>query len=253
MNPKPIVAPEINPAFTHGEIIEWNFNPSVTPVKGKYCFRFTLKFADGTVEQRQIGGYDKKGDCLKERERVIAQLYNHEYAAHPRVTVKEFFDFWLYIVMIQKKKITYGTYMAYRNVIYNYLIPFMGKSRLYNVNRGMLVKFMKTITSPSVAKQALGVLWSSFKYAKGKNFISINPAIGLNKTQKMAESKSREVKEPRPKLTLEQTIGLILACKEQEAFILLPLLFTLTMGMRISETLGLKYTDIDYVKNEAHI
>ncbi|NBK77040.1 hypothetical protein D5272_00085 [bacterium D16-76] len=86
MNRKPLETPEINPAFTHGEIIDWKFNPSITPAKGKYCFRFSLTFADGTEEPRQVGGFSKKSECLKERERVIAQLHNHEYVAFPKAT-----------------------------------------------------------------------------------------------------------------------------------------------------------------------
>lgn len=253
MKSRPIVTPEINNAFTHGEIIEWNFNPSVTPAKGKYCFRFSLTFADGTIEQRQIGGFKKRSECIKERERVITQLHNHEYAAFPRAIVKEYYDFWLHIVMVKKRKITYATYMAYRNVIYNYIVPYMGKSRLCCINRGMLVRFLKTIKSPSVAEQALGVLWSSFKYAKGKNLISINPALGLGKEKKRLIGADDTRKSPRPTLTLQQTLKLILCCKDQVPFILLPLLFSLTMGLRISETIALKYGDIDFNKNEVRI
>ena len=189
MNRKPLETPEINPAFTHGEIIDWKFNPSITPAKGKCCFRFSLTFADGTEEPRQVGGFSKKSECLKERERVIAQLHNHEYVAFPKATVKEYLDFWLYVVMIKQKKIAYGTYTAYRNIIYNYLVPYMGKSRLSSVNRGMLAKLLKTIDSPSIEKQMLGVIWGAFNYAKGKNFIGINPAIGITRTYKEAKAK----------------------------------------------------------------
>lgn len=253
MNRKPLETPEINPAFTHGEIIDWKFNPSITPAKGKYCFRFSLTFADGTEEPRQVGGFSKKSECLKERERVIAQLHNHEYVAFPKATVKEYLDFWLYVVMIKQKKIAYGTYTAYRNIIYNYLVPYMGKSRLSSVNRGMLAKLLKTIDSPSIEKQMLGVIWGAFNYAKGKNFIGINPAIGITRTYKEAKAKRPAVEKPRPSLTLEQAIKFMLECKEKEPGILLPLFFAITMGMRISEIIALKYTDIDFGTNEAHI
>ena len=45
----------------------------------------------------------------------------------------------------------------------------------------------------------------------------------------------------------------MLECKEKEPGILLPLFFAITMGMRISEIIALKYTDIDFGTNEAHI
>lgn len=77
MKPKPIATPEISISFTHGEIVSWKFNPSIIRSKGKYCFRFSLTFADGTEESRQTGGFTTKSACGKERERTIALLYNH--------------------------------------------------------------------------------------------------------------------------------------------------------------------------------
>ena len=49
---------------------------SVIKLKDKYGFRIKLYFNDGTDDIIQMGGFNKKGDATKERDKVASQLLN---------------------------------------------------------------------------------------------------------------------------------------------------------------------------------
>ena len=90
-------APTINPVFFNSEITDWNFQEKIYKDHKKYCFRFQLIFSNGIKKDRQIGGFLTKKEATLERQKVQAQLFNHEYVDFPSVSVKEFYDFYLYL------------------------------------------------------------------------------------------------------------------------------------------------------------
>ena len=52
---------------------------TITPSHGKYAFRFTLTFANGTVISKERGGYATRKQCQLDREQAVTELNNHEY------------------------------------------------------------------------------------------------------------------------------------------------------------------------------
>lgn len=126
---KPLIKPEVNPCFYKGKIIGWQFREKITPSHGKYSFRFKLTFSDGSVVPKERSGYNTRKKCLEAKELAITQLHNHNFVAF-EVTVKEFYDYWLYYHMIDNIKIANGTYVSYRNIIYNYINPKIGNIKL---------------------------------------------------------------------------------------------------------------------------
>ena len=65
---------------------------------------------------------------------MSVQSHNHEFVAF-EVTVKEFYDYRLYYDMIDDVKIANGTYVSYRNIIYNYINP-----KINSVRRDTLIE-----------------------------------------------------------------------------------------------------------------
>lgn len=123
---------------------------------------------------RQIGGFLTKKEATLERQKVQAQLFNHEYVDFPSVSVKEFYDFYLYHHMAKEKQCSYSTFMSYRNVIYNYIIPRIGKRKLQSIRRDDIMSVLSSIESKNVLRIAQGVISGSFKYAKAKQIIVYN-------------------------------------------------------------------------------
>lgn len=68
----------------------------------------------------QIGGIDKKEDANDEGYNTISKLKNHTFIVYPRIKFSEYGRYWLKAI-----DLTYNSYLAYRNIIENYAIPFL--------------------------------------------------------------------------------------------------------------------------------
>lgn len=258
MNVKPIVKPVINPCFFKGEIISWHFRETITPVHGSYAFRFDITFADGTTVNKEKSGYATRALCQKAKELTITQLNNHQFVAF-KVTVKEFYDYWLYYHMIDTVHITYNTFMSYRNIIYNYIIPFIGERKLHSIKRNDLIRFFDKFKSPFTLRMGYAVIGSSFKFAKSNNLIQSNVAITAIKAKRGEVKKEKrnsgieDIPQKRPILSAEQMYGLLWTCEADEHDLFMPLLITIATGCRISELIALRFNDINVRTGEIRI
>ena len=92
---------------------------SVIKLKDKYGFRIKLYFNDGTDDIIQMGGFNKKGDATKERDKVASPfLLNHTFVVQPKIKFEVYIRYWLNNVM--KPKLKYNSFISYRNVVENY-------------------------------------------------------------------------------------------------------------------------------------
>lgn len=263
MNVKQIVKPQVKEYFLYGEITSWNFRESITPINGKFGYRFTLYFSSGREKECEKSGFTTRQECLSAREITISELYNQNYVAFS-VTVKEFMDFWLYYYMIDNEKISYNTFMSYRNVIYNYLIPHCGKMKMQQVTRDVILEVLNKISSSSVLRIAYGCISVTFGVAKVLRFISSSPVPSAIKTKKELIQKEKRLKEAatgkpiykklqRPSISLNQIVMLLWECKTRYPQLFIGLLLAVTTGLRISELIALKYTDVSYTKSELRV
>ena len=249
---------------TYGEIISWEFRSSITPQRQKYCFRFKITFENGHVESMQTGGFNTIAEANAAKEMTIAALHKREYVPFPKITVKEFYDYWLYYYMIDIKKISYP-FMTYRNIINNYIISQLGeKKRMTDIDRDEIINVLNTMKSDATFSSGKTVIRTSLQFAKEKNIIHFDASAGAVRTVKnerlrLQEQREREQgddftpPEQRPVYSAEQVAILLNAAKEQAPNIFMPLLFTITAGLRISEALGVKFNDIDFGKKELHL
>lgn len=256
MNIKPIVKPPVKESLMYGEIISWKFRETITPERNKFVYRFSLTFSNGVIHSMQKSGFLTKTEALKSREITINQLHTKTFIPF-EYSLQEFYDFWLYYYMLDEQKIAYGTYMNYRNVIYNYLLKVWGtKRKISSIERNDINSVSDSIDKKSVLKSTYTVLRTSFQYAKEHQIISINPTLTAIRAKKKKEKKAllEKIKEGKisiqpkqyPILSIQETANLLLRCKEEEPTMFLPLLFSLTAGLRISEAIAVKYSDIDW-------
>lgn len=156
--------------------------------------------------------------------------------------------------MMDEKKITYSTFITYRNVIYNYLLkkisPDMDISQVESTH---LIKFMDSINSYSIRSNAYAVIGSSFATAKKCHIINRNPAPFAVQTirAKMKQNKKAALK--RTTFSLQQLQNILLTCKNEEPDYYLLMLICATTGIRISEALGLQFENVDYFNSRLHI
>ena len=257
MKRKPIIKPEVNPCFFYGEIVKWDFREKITPTHGKYAFRFTITFSDGTIIPKEKGGYATRKQCQLGREQTVTELNNHEYVAFI-VTAKEFFDYWLYYHMIDEVKIDYNTFSHYKGIIDNYILPLIGDKKMTSILRDTLINVLNNIESPSVLSNAYAVIGGAFKYAKSRNLVNMNFALSAIKTKRAMEKKKKRSEGncksiKRPTLTLKQILDLFWLCKKKYPDLFLPLIITATTGCRVSELIAIKFTSINIKKGEITI
>ena len=175
MNKKPIIKPDVKESFQYGDIVSWKFRDTITPVRGKFAYRFSLTFSTGIVIPMQKGGYSTKTEALKAKEFAIAELHSKRFIPF-EYTLKEFFDYWLYYYMIDERKISYHTFCSYRNVIYNYFLKTWDpNSKITDIERNDIKKGLDSIEKVSVLLLSYTVLKGAFTYAKNHQMIRINP------------------------------------------------------------------------------
>ena len=143
---------------------------------------------------------------------------------------------------------SYNTYSSYRQIVKNHIVPFLGRKKLTELNRGDIQKLYQGRAEYSIhiARQVKAVLNVSFRYAVDYKLIPLNVAEGVN-LPKSAPSKPYHTRniDSQKTLTMEQIQILLDASKETP--IHMQILFNVLMGLRRQEINGLKYSDVDYI------
>ena len=115
---------------------------SVTKIKKKYGFRVKLIYDDNSKNIIQKSGFKTQKEANNVRDITITELHNGTFVICDSINVKNFFTYWLEKVM--REKITSDSYDAYKNVVYNHIIPSLGNIKMINLNRGHIQKFYNT-------------------------------------------------------------------------------------------------------------
>ncbi len=236
---------------------------NVTKIKNKYGFRIVLTLDDNTERTVQHSGFDKKDIAEKERCKVIGKLENKTYVVYTNVNVKTYLEYW-YEYDAPKRLNSYGSFMAYRNAIFNHIIPRIGKLKLLQLTPAIIEKLYKDVCEYSVNVCSLvqTVMSTSLQDAETNNFIPTNVAFGVKipKDDKQIEKEVTTEKtdtyhtlviDERKTFTIEQIVTIIKASKNTPIY--LHALFASLMGLRKSEINGIKYTDIDFVHRKLYL
>ena len=253
--------------IARGPIVEWKFRDSITSDHGKYVIRFSLTFSDGTVLPKQIGGFETQRDAQDNKNEIIGLLARKEYIAS-QILTENFYDYWLNENMVKVRKIKYGTFVCYRNIIQNYILPIIKGKTMDAVTSDDLLKILDSMTS-GLLSPAYGVFGSSFKYAKKHVLINKNPATSAISIKRKQVSKKEaneraaaaneqdgrghQSKKRKYALTSEQAGQMLLIAKNKYPGLYLPLLIACTTGCRVSELIALRYRDVDYNKKVLHV
>lgn len=243
--------PDINPYFSYGPIISYRFIGGITKDKGKYRFRYELTFKNGETYTTQKSGFKTQREASKVKDILMHDLIQETYCPF-LFTIKEYLDYWLYVYCLKEKEISYNTFCSYRTAIYKHILKSIdGSTKLSEVTSEMLLKALDNIKSDSGRHTSMNLLRNSFMIAHRKHYISFDPsaaAIEICKKRKPITTTKRNV------MWSVETIKYVLyKCKENFPDMYLPLLLSLTLGTRISETLALKYTDIDFTAGFIHV
>ncbi len=224
----------------------------VRRIKGKFGYKVTLIYPDGTTKVQQKSGFTSERECKKARDTCYAQLFSGTYVVNEKLILKDFLKEWMDTVIIKKKANTYDSY-SYN--LKNHIYPKLGNMKLTDINKGHLIAFYASVCEVSSASANLSrvILKTALRYAVSKKFISENPAENV-----LLPKEAKKDKEYRTiRIKKEQTLSVeqlkLLIEKSKETKIYLYILFGAIMGLRKSEIRGLKYSDIDYARQTIHV
>lgn len=225
---------------------------NIIKVKNKYGFRVLLRFDDGTEEIRQFSGFDSKKDANSEKERIIAQLVTKTFIVPKKQSVSSFLTEWLETDI--KPRTTANTYSSYKNAIKNHILPILGKMYLTDLMRVHIKNMYIAIAEKShrMAQIVKNIMNTSMRYAVNKGLISESPAANIPLPKNVAKNAyhTRLIKESNT-LNLEQIVILINASRGTGIY--MQVLFAVLMGLRSGEINGLKYSDVDFVRQKLHV
>ncbi len=228
--------------------VDWEVKPVLKLLdRNNYAYRVVLKFQDGTQQVQQKSGFRTKKEAEDARKRVMGELSNGTYVVNNNVKLKEFLEYWLENE-VRKRAGSANTYSSYMQIVKNHIVPYLGRKKLTELNRGDVQKLYKDRVGYSIhiVRQVKTVLNVSLRFAMEHKLISLNPAAGINLPKNM-ESKPYHIRkiDVQKTLTMEQIHTLLETSKGTP--IHMQVLFNVLMGLRRQEINGLKYSDIDYI------
>lgn len=191
--------PDVSKTFFYGNVVSGRSMGDVVYIKSRknYSFRLFLIFESGDTKIVQRSGYPDKLLTRQKRDETLMQISKGTFVPFS-YSVKEFFDYWLYYHMIQEKHITYNTFTMYRNIIRNYINPFIGTKWLDKLKREDLVKTLHKISSKDLQRTAIGVITGSLRYAQSRNYIPCCIYEGLSAELKRKGSSTLTIKRKSP-------------------------------------------------------
>ncbi len=234
------------------EYIDWKIS-GVMKVKNSFGYRVTLILSDGTKKVQQKSGYRNMKDAQQGRDIAVTQLHSKTYVTDGCTTVREFFNAWLESVI--KERCKASTYSSYYYTLKNHIYPHIGGVKLTELNKAHILHLYRTVGEiyKSSAEQCRVILQTGLRYAKQNQLISIDPAKDVLIPKDIYKAKPYHTINVNIQRTLTTEQLNLLIDKSRGTRIYLFILFAGLMGLRKSEVLGLKYSDVDFQKKTIHI
>ncbi|MBU1143178.1 MAG: site-specific integrase [Firmicutes bacterium] len=225
---------------------------NITQIKKKYGYRIVLIFNDESSQTIQKAGFKTLREANEARNETIAQLHNGTFVLNSVISTEEYFKSWLKDEM--KPRIAHNSYQAYYNIIYNYIVPKIGKIKINELNRAHIQELYNFIASKShsIARLTKCVIKTGLKDALKYKLIGTNIAKDIELPKQVKSKKYRTIEiSTEHTLSADQVKVLIESCKDSPIY--LEILFAVLMGLRRSEIKGLKFDDIDIINRRIKI
>ena len=110
--------------------IDWEVK-NVFPIKNKFGYRVILKYIDGSKKIQQKSGFNTEKEANIARDITVGELYSNTYIVYANISMADFLVYWVE-EDIKNRVNSYNTYISYRNVAYNHIIPQIGKKSYMN-------------------------------------------------------------------------------------------------------------------------
>lgn len=212
-----------------------------------WSYYFDLGKIDGKRQKKEKGGFKTKKEAETTLAKAINEYINAGAVFTPsEITVSDYLDQWYDLYC--KPNLKYQSQVTYLRIIEIHLKPKYGKYRLKALTSAILQEYANDLKMSGLAKKyvscILTVFGAALDYAvEPMHYLSANP-MRYVKFPKI-ERKPRE----RIVLAMEDWNRIIERFPSGSRFYI-PLMIGFYTGLRISETFGLTWDDIDLEKRE---
>ena len=205
------------------------------------------------VDYYDQGGVRRWLKCTTEAEaKRLRHEKEEEPGGNPHISFADICTEWLHIAKATVKPQTYRGYAKFTRL---HLLPELGHQRIRQLKKIQLKRFLaEKLTSGLSRNTVLGLhsmLSGIFRLAMDGDVVTKNPVLGLGRELNLHQ-RQRHGDQVRA-FTPEQLSRFLLSAKAiQPRFY--PLYLTMARtGMRVSETTGLKWSDIDWEKRTIYV
>ncbi|MDF3005515.1 MAG: integrase family protein [Oscillospiraceae bacterium] len=219
---------------------------SIKKRNGAYCVVYDAgKYADGKRRQKWKSGFKTKKDAEKALRTLIEEEENSFVKKQEHCTLGVYLNEWL--ISYCEGRLARNTINGYRVNIEKHIIPHIGQIPLCDLQPEQIERLYVQLQSEGLA--GTSVLYVHRVLRKALNTAVKSRKLRVNVTDYVeAPAKSKF----RPSvLRQDEVLKLLAQVKDTEIFI--PVLFAVTLGMRRGESLGMKWSDIDFQQGTLQI
>lgn len=234
------------------EYIDWKVS-GIMNLRNSFGYRVTLTLPDGTEKVQQKSGFATAKDAQQGRDLAVAQLYSNSYVTEKGITVRDYFTNWLENVIRCRCKVS--TYSSYYYTLKNHIYPNIGGVKLAELTKAHILYLYRLVGEKyeSVVKQCRVILETGLRLAKMNHLISVDPAKDVLIPRDIYDATPYHKMNinPAKTLTVEQLNLLIENSRDTKIYLFV--LFAGLMGLRKSEIIGLKYSDVNFAYRTLHV
>lgn len=216
----------------------------------KWEYRFEGAKIDGKRKQISKGGFRTKKDAQDAGTVALAEYNNTGLSFEPTdISVHDYLNYWFDTYC--KVNLKYNTQVLYLNTIQNHLQPRFGSYKLKAVTPAALQEYANELKVKGLSKSHLTGILNVFSVALN---YAVEPLkyIPQNPMQYVRYPKVERKPRERIILKMEEWETIINEFQPPSRFYI-PLMIGFYTGLRIGETMGLAWDDIDLERNELRV
>lgn len=210
-------------------------------------YRFEAASVNGKRQWISKGGFLTSKEA---KEAGISALneYNNcgKVVFDSKISFADFLDLWIEQDCMTTLKAV--TILGYQKKIKNHIKPALGKYIMKNIKKADLQNFLNDMHDKGYSKNSItevkGIITKCFSYAVDENYISVSPAVGLKRPK--TEFTSVPTRTAPHSYISSDKMQRIFERFPKDSSSYLPLLLGYRCGLRIGETFGLLWEDIDF-------
>lgn len=200
--------------------------------------------ADGKQKQKSLYGKTRQEVNAKMTD-LLNNLQKGLIVNPTEMTLAEWLDY--YMPECKKRFVKPSTYVTYSVKVENHIKPAIGHYKLKALRQDIIQKFVNSLSDKGLAPATVEAIFKLLHNA-------LETAVDDGLIVKNVANRVRLPKVPKPKVeafTIDQQRVFVEQAKE--TYMGCMFIFDLCTGMRLGELLGLKWSDIDFDKNQLHV